>query len=248
MDTSMDRINIHGVKIHNVTMQEAVETVLNWVSGDSIHAVYTPNAEIIMQAQRNPELKSILNDAGLLIPDGAGVVLGSKILKTPLKEKVSGVDLVKNLFRATAGKGTSFYIIGGKPGVAEMAAVNVMSDYGKVNIKGYAHGYFSPEEEDMIIENINKQKPDILLVAFGVPKQEFWIHRNMYRLKCKVCIGVGGSIDILAGTATLAPEFMRRAGLEWLFRLVREPRRFKRMLDLPRFMLLTWKTRLSRAK
>jgi len=244
----MDRINIHGVKIHNVTMQEAVETVLNWVSGDSIHAVYTPNAEIIMQAQRNPELKNILNEAGLLIPDGAGVILGSKILKTPLKEKVPGIDLVKNLLKASAGKNIGFYILGGKPGVADMAAVNIMSEFGKVNIRGYAHGYFAPEEENALIENINKQKPDILLVALGVPKQEFWIHQNMYRLNCKVCIGVGGSIDIFAGTATLAPEFMRKAGLEWLFRLIREPRRYKRMMDLPRFILLTLKKRFSRKK
>jgi N-acetylglucosaminyldiphosphoundecaprenol N-acetyl-beta-D-mannosaminyltransferase len=229
-------------------MQEAVETVLNWVSGDSIHAVYTPNAEIIMQAQRNPELKNILNEAGLLIPDGAGVILGSKILKTPLKEKVPGIDLVKNLLKASAGKNIGFYILGGKPGVAEMAAVNIMSEFGKVNIRGYAHGYFAPEEENALIENINKQKPDILLVALGVPKQEFWIHQNMYRLNCKVCIGVGGSIDIFAGTATLAPEFMRKAGLEWLFRLIREPRRYKRMMDLPRFILLTLKKRFSRKK
>jgi N-acetylglucosaminyldiphosphoundecaprenol N-acetyl-beta-D-mannosaminyltransferase len=244
----MDRINIHGVKIHNVTMREAVETVLNWVSGNSIHAVYTPNAEIIMQAQRNSELKNILNEAGLLIPDGAGVILGSKILKTPLKEKVSGIDLVKNLMKASAGKNISYYILGGQPGVAEMAAVNIMSEFGKVNIKGYTHGYFKPDEENTVIEDINHLKPDVLLVAFGVPKQEFWIHQNMYRLNCKVCIGVGGAIDVLAGTAALAPEIMRKAGLEWLFRLLREPRRYKRMMDLPRFVLLTWKKRISGKK
>lgn len=241
----MDRINIHGVKIHNVSMQEAVETVLNWVSGSSIHAVYTPNAEIIMQAQRNTDLKNILNEAGLLIPDGAGVILGAKMLKTPLKEKVSGIDLIKNLFKASAGKNISYYILGGKPGVAEMAAVNIMSDYGKVNIKGYTHGYFSAEEEDALIENINRLKPDVLIVGLGVPRQEIWIDQNMYRLNCKVCIGVGGSIDVLAGTVALAPEIMRKAGLEWLFRLVREPKRYKRMLDLPRFVLLTLKKRFS---
>ncbi|NLN63841.1 MAG: WecB/TagA/CpsF family glycosyltransferase [Clostridiaceae bacterium] len=239
----MDRVNIHGVKIHNTTMQEAVETVLHWVAGDTIHAVYTPNSEIIMQAQRNPELKNVLNEAGLLVPDGAGLILGARVLKTPLKEKVSGIDLVKNLFLASRGKNTGFYILGGQPGVAEMAAVNIVSKYGKINIKGYAHGYFTAEEESSVIENINKAKPDILLVGLGAPRQEFWIHQNMYRLNCKVCIGVGGSIDILAGTAILAPEFMRKAGLEWLFRLIREPKRYKRMLDLPRFVFLTYKTR-----
>lgn len=239
----MDRVSIHGIKIHNITMHEAVDTVQSWMKENTIHAVYTPNSEIIMQAQRDPNLKSILNGADLLIPDGAGVVLASKLLKMPLKEKVSGVDLLKNLFKTFSGKNISFYILGGKPGVAEMAAVNIMSEYGKVHIKGYDHGYFPQEEEDAVIDRINKAKPDILLVGLGAPRQEKWIHENMYRLSCKAAIGVGGSIDIFAGTATLAPEIMRKAGLEWLFRLVREPRRYKRMIDLPRFILLTLKKR-----
>ncbi len=242
----MDRVDIHGVKIHNVTMQDAVDIIRKWVEGDTLHAVYTPNSEIIMQAQRNPELKSILNDAGLLIPDGAGVVLASKILKTPLKEKVSGVDLAKNLFKAFSGKSTGFFILGGEPGVADMAAVNIIAEFGRVNIKGYAHGYFKPEEEAALIEQINRVKPDILLVGLGAPKQELWIHRNMYRLSCKVCIGIGGGIDIFAGKVSLTPEFIRKAGFEWLHRLIREPRRYKRMMDLPRFMILTFKKRFSK--
>jgi len=242
----MERINIHNVLIHNVTMQEAVDQVQKWALEDPVHTVYTPNSEIIMQAQRNPDLKNILNNADLLIPDGAGVVLASKMLKRPLKEKVSGVDLVKNLFAAAAGKNISFFILGGEPGVAEMAAVNIISEYGKVNIKGYAHGYFKPEEEDSLIEEINKANPDILLVGLGAPKQEFWIYNNMYRLKSRVCIGIGGSIDIFAGKIALTPEFIRKAGFEWLHRLIRQPKRIKRMVDLPKFMLITLKKRFTR--
>jgi N-acetylglucosaminyldiphosphoundecaprenol N-acetyl-beta-D-mannosaminyltransferase len=242
----MERINIHNILIHNVTMQEAVALVQKWVTGDSVHTIFTPNSEIIMQAQRNPDFKNILNNADLLIPDGAGVVLASKILKRPLKEKVSGIDLVKNLFAAAASKNISFFILGGEPGVAEMAAVNIISEYGKVNIKGYAHGFFKPEEENSLIEEINKANPDILLVGLGAPKQEFWIFNNMYRLQCKVCIGVGGSIDVFAGKVALTPEFIRKAGFEWLHRLIRQPERIKRMLDLPRFMLLTLKKRFTR--
>jgi N-acetylglucosaminyldiphosphoundecaprenol N-acetyl-beta-D-mannosaminyltransferase len=240
----MDRVNIHGVNISNITIREAVEKIQEWISGNSIHSVYTPNAEIIMQAQRDPELKNILNNAGLLTPDGAGVVLASRILKTPLKSKVSGIDLVKNLFETFSGKNVGFYILGGRPGVAEIAAVNIMEKYGKVKIKGYHNGYFSPEEEDHVIDLINQSGTDILIVGLGAPKQEFWIHRNMYRLSCKVCIGVGGSIDIFAGKATLAPEIIRKLGFEWLFRLIREPRRYKRMMDLPRFIILTYKKRI----
>ncbi len=242
----MERINIHNILIHNVTMQEAVDMIQKWVTEDTIHAVFTPNSEIIMQAQRNPELKSALNNADLLVPDGAGVVLASKILKTPLKEKVSGFDLAKNTLKASAGKNVSFYILGGQPGVSELAAINIMAEFGKINIKGYTHGYFKPEEENNLIEEINKAKPDILLVSLGAPKQELWIYKNMYRLKCKVCIGLGGAIDVFAGKVTLTPEFIRRAGFEWLHRLIREPKRIKRMMDLPRFMILTLKRRFSR--
>ncbi|NLY18340.1 MAG: WecB/TagA/CpsF family glycosyltransferase, partial [Clostridiaceae bacterium] len=113
-------------------------------------------------------------------------------------------------------------------------------------IKGYAHGFFKPEEENSLIEEINKANPDILLVGLGAPKQEFWIFNNMYRLQCKVCIGVGGSIDVFAGKVALTPEFIRKAGFEWLHRLIRQPERIKRMLDLPRFMLLTLKKRFTR--
>lgn len=241
----MERINIHNVLIHNITMQEAVEQVQKWVMEDTLRTVFTPNSEIIMQAQRDPELKSVLNSADLLVPDGAGVILASKILRAPLKQKVPGFDLARNLFKTFAGKNISFYILGGQPGVAEMAAVNIMAEYGKINIKGYDHGYFKPEEEKELIERINRTKPDILLVGLGAPKQEFWIYNNMYRLKCKVCIGVGGSIDVFSGKVSLTPEFIRRAGFEWLHRLIREPRRIKRMMDLPRFIILTIKKRLG---
>jgi len=166
----MDRVNIHGVNISNITIREAVEKIQEWISGNSIHSVYTPNAEIIMQAQRDPELKNILNNAGLLTPDGAGVVLASRILKTPLKSKVSGIDLVKNLFETFSGKNVGFYILGGRPGVAEIAAVNIMEKYGKVKIKGYHNGYFSPEEEDHVIDLINQSGTDILIVGLGSPK------------------------------------------------------------------------------
>ncbi|NLM10083.1 MAG: WecB/TagA/CpsF family glycosyltransferase [Clostridiaceae bacterium] len=241
----MNKIDIHGVKIHNVTMREAVQLIQDWVEEDGSvpRAVYTPNSEIIMQAQRNLEFKNILNAAELLVADGAGVILASRILKTPLKEKVSGIDLVKNLFKVFSGKNVSFYILGGQPGVAEMAAVNIIAEYKKIKIAGYDHGYFKPEEESDVVQKINSAEPDIVLVGLGAPKQEIWINSNMYRLNCKVLIGVGGSIDVFAGKVSLTPEFIRKAGFEWLHRLIREPRRIKRMMDLPRFMVLTFKKR-----
>lgn len=240
-----EKTDIHGVMIDNVNMDEALEIVLTMLKGKTANKIFTPNAEIIMQANRNPELLNILNSAELVIPDGAGVILASRILKCRLKEKVSGIDLVKEILKNTKKKPVSFFILGGKPGIAEKASINILSDYPKAKIMGFRNGYFEESEIPEIIKQINDSKAEILLVGLGAPKQEKWIHKYAGQLNSKVIMGIGGAIDVFAGNAALAPEFMRKAGLEWLFRLIKEPGRYKRMLDLPRFMILTFKKRLK---
>lgn len=236
-----EKVDMHGVMIDNVTMDEALDKVLSMLKGQTPQKIFTPNSEIIMQAIREPELKHILNNAELVVPDGAGVILASRIMKNELKEKVSGIDLVKRILANTKERPTSFYILGGKPGVAEKASINILYDYPKAKILGYRNGYFDENEVPEIIQQINESKAEILLVGLGAPKQEKWIHQYAGELNCKILMGIGGSIDVFAGTAKLAPEFMRKAGLEWLYRLIKEPKRAKRMLDLPRFILLTLK-------
>jgi N-acetylglucosaminyldiphosphoundecaprenol N-acetyl-beta-D-mannosaminyltransferase len=238
-------VDILGVPVDSVTMREAVGRVRGFLSEESVHTVYTPNAEIMMAAQRDAQLKDILKSADLLVADGAGVVLASRLLGRSVPEKVSGVDLIMECLRTFSREHVRYFLLGGKKGVAEAAAENMKKDYPGTEIAGCMHGYFSAEEEDGIIDRINASDPDILLVALGAPKQEKWIDRNKERLKARVCMGVGGSLDILAGTAALAPDFYRRNGLEWLFRLYSEPRRAKRMLDLPRFMLRVVGARLA---
>ena len=239
-----ERTDIHGVQISNVTMEETLSRISAMLGQEGLHTVYTPNAEIIMQAVRDPELAALLNRADLLLPDGAGVVLGSRILGTPVKEKVSGIDVARGLFLRSAGIPARFFLFGGKPGVAEQAAHRLLADYPGLRIAGFRNGYFKPEDVPEIIEEINRSGADILFVCLGAPRQEKWIEANREALRCKVALGLGGSLDIFAGTAKLAPEWMRRAGLEWLARLIREPFRWKRMLDLPRFVLLTLRVRL----
>ncbi|HHW49370.1 MAG TPA: WecB/TagA/CpsF family glycosyltransferase [Clostridiaceae bacterium] len=240
-------VEILGVRIDKVTMNEALQKLQSFLQEDRVHTIYTPNSEIMMAAQRDEYLKDILNSADLLVADGAGVVLASRILKVNLPEKVAGFDLVRNSFSMEASKKTRYFLFGSKPGVAEAAKEKILNTYKNVEIAGCYHGYFSPEDEDNIIDMINRSGADILLVALGAPKQEKWIHENKDKLKVKVCIGVGGSLDVLSGNVKLAPEFFRRNGLEWLYRLYKEPRRFKRMLDLPRFILrVIWK-RLTKA-
>jgi N-acetylglucosaminyldiphosphoundecaprenol N-acetyl-beta-D-mannosaminyltransferase len=237
-------VDILGVPVDSVTMEEAVSRLVGFISEEGVHTVYTPNAEIMMAAQRDARLKDILKSADLLVADGAGVVLASRLLGRSVPEKVSGVDLIMECFKVLSQKHSRFYLFGSKKGVAETAARNVEKDYPGIEIAGCMDGYFSEAEEDEIINRINASNTDILLVALGAPRQEKWIARNMKRLKVRVCIGVGGSLDILAGTVALAPDFFRRNGLEWLFRLYKEPRRAKRMLDLPRFMIKVMGARL----
>lgn len=232
-----DTIDILGVPVDSLTMQQAVNNLRIFLSDIRAHTVYTPNAEIMMEAYRDPYVMSILRDADMVVADGAGVVLASRIMGTPLPEKVSGIDLVKNSFALNASRKYRYFLFGSKPGIAEAAAQSLLKQYPDVEIAGCRNGYFTQEEESGIIQEINASNADILLVALGAPKQEKWIHENRHKLDVRVCIGVGGSLDVFAGAAKLAPEFFRRNGLEWLYRLFREPSRFIRMLDLPKFIL-----------
>jgi N-acetylglucosaminyldiphosphoundecaprenol N-acetyl-beta-D-mannosaminyltransferase len=240
--------DIFGIPLDSATMEEALEKVKTFLNEGGSHAaraIYTPNSEIIMAAIRDQFLKQILCEADLLVADGAGVVLASRILGAGLPEKVSGIDLVRNLLSSWTGRPLKLFLLGGKPGVAEAAGQNMLSIHKNIEITGTRHGYFSQEDESRIIEDINLSHADLLLVALGAPKQEKWIHEHRNTLNVKVCMGIGGTLDVYAGTAKLAPEFLRRNGLEWLYRLCREPRRFRRMLDLPRFFLLVLLKRLG---
>jgi N-acetylglucosaminyldiphosphoundecaprenol N-acetyl-beta-D-mannosaminyltransferase len=242
-----DTVDILDIPIDSVTMGEAVEKVKSFLNENRVHTIYTPNSEIMMAAQRDPYLKQILCEADLLIADGAGVVLASRILGAALPEKVAGFDLVMNIFASENQKPLRFFFFGGKPGIAEAARKNVLKQYDGIEIVGCRNGYFSPDEEPEIIDQINSSCADILLVALGAPKQEKWIYEHKEQLNVKVCIGVGGTFDVLAGKAKLAPQFFRKNGLEWLYRLYKEPWRFRRMPDLPRFMLLvTWSRFLAK--
>lgn len=229
--------DVMGIPVDNVNMDEALKKALSLLSEDHFHMIFTPNAEIMMTAFKDSLLKEALSSADLLIPDGAGVVLASRILGKPLKEKVPGFDLVKNLLKQDKTK-IRFFLFGAKPGIAEKAAENILKDYTSAEVAGIRNGYFTEAQEADIVREINASGADILIVALGAPKQEKWIYKYRDVLKVKAAIGVGGTIDILSGkTELLAPEFFRRNGLEWLYRLYREPSRFRRMLALPKYIL-----------
>lgn len=233
----MEKVNILGVKVDNVTMEKASNRIMEFLEGEGAHAIFTPNSEIIMVAYKDAEFCKELNDASLVVPDGIGVVYASRILKAPLAERVAGFDLAAGLIEKLSGGEKSFYFFGGKPGVAEKAKENLLEKYPRLNVCGLADGYFDEEKEKEIIEDIRTKKPDVLFVCLGAPKQEKWINAHKEELGAKVLMGIGGSLDVFAGTVQRAPEFYQKHGLEWLYRLLKQPTRFMRMLSLPKFGL-----------
>ena len=228
------KTDIMGIAFDNVTMQQALERAGEILAGDKTCYAVTPNAEIAYEALRDESLRALLNEADLVLPDGAGVVLASKILKTPLQQKVAGVDFADGLLGMLAQNGKSVYLLGSKPGIAELAAEKMCEKHTGLTICGMHDGYF--KDEAPVIAAINEAKPDVLFVCLGAPKQELFMKRHQNDLSCRLMIGLGGSLDSFAGTVKRAPKWMIKANLEWLYRLYKEPKRFGRMLRLPKYL------------
>jgi len=233
-----EKIEIVGIKIDNVDMDEAADILAGYLDLDSCSAVFTPNSEILLEAVTDRELEGVLNSGQLVVPDGIGVVIASRFYGTPVKERVAGMDLMMRLMDTANSQGRSIYLLGGKEGVAEDAAINLTERYSGLKISGTRNGYFEKDEEEKIINEINNSNADILLAALGAPKQEKFIYNYRNKLKVKIAMGVGGSLDVLGGRVKRAPEFYQKAGLEWLYRLVKEPRRIVRVIRIPKFIAL----------
>ena len=229
-------IDIWSIPIWNVTMEEARNLAFKCIDEGRAASIATANAEMVMRVQTDRELAHILQHADLVVPDGAGVLWAAEQQGKKFKERVTGVDLACSLLQEAAARQTAVYLFGGAPGIAEQAAANVQQQLGSLNIVGTHSGFFSADEEQGIIEDIRSKGTRILLVALGVPKQEKWISEHLYELGPCVCMGVGGTFDVLAGKAGRAPKWMQDNRLEWLYRLLKEPTRFKRMLALPKFV------------
>ena len=237
------RIDVCGVGIDNVTMDEAVARAMELLRGSETAYAVTPNAEIVWEAMHDPALRDLINEAALVLPDGAGVVLGARILGTPLKEKVAGIDFAGRLMAAMAQSGHKLYLLGSKPGVAEEAARRCVEKYPGLQICGTADGYF--QDEGPVVEAINASGADAVFVCLGAPKQERFMKAHQQELHARFLIGLGGSLDGFAGNVKRAPKWMIRCNLEWLYRLIQEPSRLGRMMRLPKFL---WQVVLRRMK
>ena len=232
-----ERIEIMGVPVDMVNYEEAMDRFKVFVEEEGVSLIVTPNSEIVVNAGENPELMDAIRQAEMVIPDGIGLVYASKILGHPLEERVTGIDFLGKSLEYLAETGKTAFLFGSKPGIAEKAAARMEEAYPGLKICGTRNGYFKEEEEEEILREINEAAPDLLCVALGSPKQELFVLKYKDRLNAKAAIGVGGSLDVWSGDLKRAPEFYRKHGLEWLYRLIQEPSRYKRMAALPLFML-----------
>ena len=230
-------VHILGVPIDYSTFASLLDTIALWIAdGTRPYHICTVSPEFVMIAQDNTEFMRVLQAADLCVADGIGLVLAARFLGSPLPQRVTGSDGVPQIAARAARDGWKLYLLGAAPGVAEQAAARLTADFPGIPIVGAYAGSPSPLEEDAIVERVNASGADILFVAYGAPAQDVWIARNRARLTVRVAMGVGGTFDFLAGVVPRAPRWMRRSGLEWLFRLYRQPQRWRRMLRLPRFI------------
>jgi N-acetylglucosaminyldiphosphoundecaprenol N-acetyl-beta-D-mannosaminyltransferase len=229
-------ISILGVPIHDVTTEETLALIDQFVRAGVPRQICTVNPEFIMLAQKDKEFKQILDRSVLNLPDGIGVVWAAQRLGQPVRERVAGSDLVGMIADRAQTTGWRIFLLGAAEGVAEQAAIELNKRYPLTHIVGAYAGSPRPEDEADIAAQIRSSGANVLLVAYGAPKQDKWIARNLERTGVAVAMGIGGSLDFIVGTQQRAPRWMQRVGLEWLYRLIREPWRWRRQLALPRFV------------
>jgi N-acetylglucosaminyldiphosphoundecaprenol N-acetyl-beta-D-mannosaminyltransferase len=245
-ETGEDLVDMFGVPIARIDMRGVLERVDQFVEGRRPHMIVTSDTPILVRAHDDQRFQEVVRSADIVTADGRGVVWMARVLGLPIRERVSGADLVERICERAAERGYSVYLIGAQPGVADEAARVLQSRYPGLRIAGTYHGYFSKDEEPAVVAAIAAAQPDVLLVAFGAPKQELWIREHLDQIQAPVAIGVGGTFDVLAGRVKRAPQWVQRAGLEWLYRALREPKRLPRLIALPRLVWMTLKDALRR--
>jgi N-acetylglucosaminyldiphosphoundecaprenol N-acetyl-beta-D-mannosaminyltransferase len=229
-------ITILDIPVHDVTTEETLALIDQFVREGGPHQICTVNPEFIMMAQQDDDFKRILMHTALNIPDGIGVLWAARRVGHPLRERVAGSDLVAQIADRSQQTGWRIFLLGAAEGVADRAANILRGRYPQANIVGAYAGSPRAEAEAEIAARIRSSKADVLLVAYGAPKQDKWIARNIAATGAAVAMGIGGSLDFIVGTQKRAPRAVQRVGLEWLYRLVREPWRWRRQLALPKFI------------
>jgi N-acetylglucosaminyldiphosphoundecaprenol N-acetyl-beta-D-mannosaminyltransferase len=239
-----NKINVLNMSFNHITKKELLAKLEERVSSNKKTFLVTANPEIVMYAEKDPEYKQIVNGADYVIADGIGVIIGSKIIGQPLPERIPGFELMQDLLKKGNEKQWSVYFLGAKNEVVKKAVAKVQKQYPNLVIAGYHDGYFNSNSTH-IQDEIRKTKPDLIFVALGFPRQEKFISENLAGFEKGLFIGVGGSFDVLAGAVKRAPEIWQKLNLEWFYRLVKQPSRWRRMLALPLFIVRMLSERLK---
>ena len=240
------RIGVKGVGFDPVTLEEAASRGRELMAEEGGHYVVTPNPEIVWLARKMPELKAALNGADLVIPDGIGVIYAAKILGTPLKERVPGIELTEAMLAYAATAELPVFLLGAKPGVAERAGERLRKKYPGLQVAGCGDGYF--KEDGPVLQRLRESGARLILVCLGFPRQELWMAAHHSEVGQALMLGVGGSMDVFAGDVKRAPEAWCKVGLEWLYRLLSQPSRIKRMIKLPIFLVSVVWERITHGK
>lgn len=234
--------DILGVRFDDVSRQEAAQLGAAMLEQDQFHYVVTPNPEFILAAEKDADFRQVLNSADLVIPDGIGVVYSAKILGTPLKERVPGIEFAADMLAQLDQMGGRLYLLGAKPGVAQEAGRRILERHPNIVLCGTHDGYF--KDEEAVLLEVAAARPDLLFVCLGAPKQEKWMARWGRHTGARLAIGLGGALDVFAGNVERAPESWRKLGLEWAYRLKKEPQRAGRMAKLPLVLVKSASARL----
>ncbi|MGM9920430.1 MAG: WecB/TagA/CpsF family glycosyltransferase [Bhargavaea sp.] len=240
----MEKIEVLNIELDNYTKEELLIELLESVKNNRKRFLVTANPEIIMMARQNPEFAEAIQSADYVVPDGIGLIIGSRIIGHPLKERIPGVELVEELLKISDENNLAVYFYGAKPEVLKRLLDSVNKKYPGIRVAGSSDGYTSSPEA--VAKQIESKSPDIVFVAMGAPKQEEWIYRHFKNYSKGIFVGVGGSFDVLSGTVKRAPVIWRKLNLEWLYRLLRQPSRWRRMMLLPTYLLAVIRDSLKR--
>ena len=244
-------VNILGFDFLRITKSEYYKKIKETINAPRHTKIFTPNPSIIINALRDADAYSALKSADLLLPDGIGIIIASAILKKKIPQRICGIDAGEYILEYAAQNNMSVYLLGAKVGVEHKAKKALQNKFQKLNICGTHHGYFAKEgkENDSVIRDIRDSKADIVFVCLGSPLQEKWIFENeKYLPDVRLFIGLGGSLDVWSGEVRRAPKFVQKICLEWLWRIIIEPQKIKRVADIPKFLYLVTTSKKKIAK
>lgn len=231
----VNKVNVLGIKFSDIDDESLMNCLTDAIYGKGNIRIVTPNPEIVMAANKDENLKKLINDSQLILKDGIGIKIAEKIKKVDGKKRQTGIETLEKILKLSDENSLNVYFVGAKEEILQKAIKNIKDKFKNINVVGSHNGYFkaNSDDEKKILEDIKSKNSDILVAAMGFPKQEIFLSKTNVP---KISIGCGGSLDVYSGAVKRSPEWMQKAGLEWFYRLIKEPKRIKRQIVIPLFL------------